>query len=343
MSQTIFNQDSLAEKKIHMYLEKYMFLPYLNDVKNCKYEPTSQDDSDESKEKQFAGIDVILRRYSEIGNIETTYIIDEKAAITACNSRLPTFIQELCSLSKNNSKKYKIGWLLDNEKKTTHYLFCYIALRDKKNSEYKKCHDVEKSSFMGNINIDKDIQEIECILVSRRKIRCFLASEIKKEIEKLTDFKSNKKACLTKADLDLINSQKNENEAELLKVNIIKNKSIAKKVIYQHIKEIQKVNVYTENVSNKMIVPLEQYIYTDEQKNKKTIRFTVGHKSNQKKAPITYTKSLYLKEQPICIPLKKEILINLAHDGHYYISKEYGIQKEPQYYDFEKGNWIKHS
>lgn len=340
MPQTIFKQDSLAEKKIHMYLEKYMYLPYLNDVKNCKYEPTPED----SKEKQFAGIDVILRRYSEIGNIETTYIIDEKAAITACNSRLPTFSQELCYLSKNDSKKYKIGWLLDDEKKTTHYLFSYIALTDKKNSEYKKCpsnHD--KSSLIENIDIEKDIQEIECILVSRQKIRCFLASEIKKEIEKLTEFKSNKKTCLTKADLDLINSRKSENEAELLKVNIIKNKSIAKKAIHQHIKKMQKVNAYTENVSNKMIVPLEKYIYTDEQKNKKTIRYTVGHKSNQKKAPITYTKSLDLAEQPICIPLKKEILINLAHDGHYYISKEYGIQKGPQYYDFENGDWIKHS
>lgn len=64
------------------------------------------------RELDIKGIDVILYKNNK------QYLVDEKAAITALSGKLNTFCFELCKHGYNDS----IGWFIDKDKLTTHYL-----------------------------------------------------------------------------------------------------------------------------------------------------------------------------------------------------------------------------
>ena len=90
-------------------------------------------------EKQKQGIDL------EIFYGDKVYRIDEKAQLHYLNSSLPTFTFELSYLDKHNNPK--LGWLLDENKKTDYY-FLITSIRTK-----RKIKKLESTSDISSIKL----------------------------------------------------------------------------------------------------------------------------------------------------------------------------------------------
>lgn len=101
-----FDNDSRCEREFNKFSVRYLWnrLDYSNLINSYR--------NIENKELQKMGVDVELKT----NNGE--YVIDEKIAAHYINRDLPTFAFELCSNSNGN----KIGWLLNDNLKTTHYM-----------------------------------------------------------------------------------------------------------------------------------------------------------------------------------------------------------------------------
>lgn len=139
LNESEFRQSDVSgEKEVGLYLDEKFYKIYTNDFKR------------------------ITDFESQVNGIDTTFVFnnkkiicDEKVALNYINRPLNTFAMEL--MFKNRIGECNVGWFLDKEKLTTHYLLCYIT----------KC------------NVDKypkkcDINEMEIILVSKVSLLEFL-------------------------------------------------------------------------------------------------------------------------------------------------------------------------
>lgn len=266
--QTNFKKDLNAESIIHEFLNDNFYPVFLKRDLSFKKYINKKDDYN----FQIAGVDAILQRESLEGGIITTYFIDEKAAITECNSDLPTFCQEISHISKkvNNPIEVK-GWFVDN-KKTTHYLYCYITLTKEGLKKYK-----QNNKSWENLT-KKDILELEVILVSKRKLRAFYNNQKKSHV-------------------------------------FGKHKTIKQKILIEN-KAIRNAN--NKNFSETLYYR-ENFSKYDEAKNK-TIKYRDIYEHN-------FTKTNSLFERPINCIVPKTKLIELAKDGHYFVTKN-GISKK---------------
>lgn len=303
-----FNQDLDAESKVHQFIRKYGYSIF--EQNNFDYTEYHYSDANISEKKQNAGIDVELTRHSNVEpelDVSIKYSIDEKAAVTACNTGLPTFCQELSFVLNGNQKT---GWFL-KEKENTHYLFCYIALTEKGFKKYNQHFNVFQK--WQDINWENDIQEIEIILVSKRKLRSFYNKEIKHLIKQL-------------------NEQNNKFFDD------IEYKGLGKKIIRQNSNVLQNIDSKNNAILKVYFDNFKQKAYT---KKENRIRYTDGR--------FDYVKTFSLSEQPVNLIIRKSDLLRIAgYDcnnpnkkyGHYFITKEYGLQRQPTFWNFSRGKWL---
>jgi hypothetical protein len=115
---SLFNNDLYAESVLGKFLDEY-FYPNIK-IKNFKRV--------EDKNLQFKGYDVVF----ECGNQE--YIVDEKGYLSRPKIQ-NTFVLELSYL--NRERRKKLGWLLDKNKLSTHYLLCWADRDDVKLNDLK--------------------------------------------------------------------------------------------------------------------------------------------------------------------------------------------------------------
>lgn len=130
--------DEDGEKEVGIYLDEKFYQIYVTN---------------------FNSIDDIK---AQISGVDTTFILDdksiicdEKVALNYINKPLNSFSLEL--MFTNRAGKRNIGWFVDKEKVTTHYLLCYITKCDVDRLP-KKC----------------DIKEMEIILISKKSLLEFL-------------------------------------------------------------------------------------------------------------------------------------------------------------------------
>ncbi|GGI56912.1 hypothetical protein [Winogradskyella haliclonae] len=127
---------------------------------------------------QHRGVDLIYPKNDAV-------FIDEKAQLDYLNKSLPTFTFELSYL-KNGGQK--LGWLLDENKLTTHYfLITGIYVEDKEDltQGFKKC-------IITSVNRKKLLSHLELRNLSKKRLleydadlRNFEDKKLKNEIEEL--------------------------------------------------------------------------------------------------------------------------------------------------------------
>ncbi|MDC0985532.1 hypothetical protein OAR47_03625 [Gammaproteobacteria bacterium] len=139
------NRDMQVEQEIAHFLDEYLY-PKNNILK--KYNRVND------RESQLQGIDCTIRYKNK--NI----IIDEKAASHYINSNLPTFAFELGSYQRSG---YVDGWLIDETKKTTHYLLIWIKT-------FTPC---DKKAWINK----NDIKTLECLLINKNDILSYLDNQ----------------------------------------------------------------------------------------------------------------------------------------------------------------------
>ena len=83
---------------------------------------------------------------------------------------------------------------------------------------------------------------------------------------------------------------------------------------------------------------VKQKAYT---KKENRIRYTDGR--------FDYVKTFSLSEKPVNLIIRKSDLLRIAgYDcnnpnkkyGHYFITKEYGLQRQPTFWNFSRGKWL---
>ncbi|RXH52227.1 hypothetical protein D6T70_06795 [Kurthia gibsonii] len=136
-----FKKDLNAEQELGKYLDEY-FYPRCQELQNVERITDMG--------SQFKGIDV-KAKYSS-----NEILIDEKGYLSIANIG-STFALELSYLNKSGNRKK--GWLFDESKDTTHYLFCW----NKRNEDVSHKH-VEKGDF----------HYIMAMLVERTKLQEYL-------------------------------------------------------------------------------------------------------------------------------------------------------------------------
>lgn len=138
--------DMNIEREVAGFTDKYLY-PKL------KLNITRTD----SKQEQLQGYDFIV----DVG--DKKWYVDEKAAIHFANIRLDSFALEVSSLNNSNG----LGWLLDDSKKTTHFVFLWIDKADipKLPTEYK--YDYTKIT-------SDNIKQIHYALVKKRNLLNYL-------------------------------------------------------------------------------------------------------------------------------------------------------------------------
>lgn len=139
------NRDMAVEREISYFLDEY-FYPR-NDILKTYHRVDDRD-------SQLKGIDCIVKYKGK------DYIIDEKAASHYININLTTFAFELGSYQRSG---YINGWLIDDTKKTTHYLLIWI----------KTLTNCDKKAWINK----NDIRELECLLIRRDDILVYLENQ----------------------------------------------------------------------------------------------------------------------------------------------------------------------
>lgn len=101
--------DMNIEREVAHFTDKYLYPNLLLNI-------TRTDD----KQEQLQGYDFIV----DVN--DKKWYVDEKAAIHFANIHLDSFALEVSSLTNPNG----LGWLLDDSKKTTHFVFLWIDKAD---------------------------------------------------------------------------------------------------------------------------------------------------------------------------------------------------------------------
>ena len=175
-----FLKDVELEKTLSKILYEILFVNYLDKHRKTKSKfITFEEDAD----MQFKGVDIIvpLRK--------NPMYIDMKCQTNKyINNPAPTYCVELSYL-KNG--EYRVGWFLDKNKITTHYLFVWL-------------HDVSLGKG-GGISRKSQIKKAEFMIVSKRDIM---------------DFFYRKR--LGKKKLDEIQQSMRKNQEQSLVVNEVK-------------------------------------------------------------------------------------------------------------------------
>lgn len=116
----------------------------------------------DSYNEQIKGSDVVL---TTTDGLVTEGITDEKVAISRANLDLNTFSLELSFLNKANNEQD--GWLIDETKETTHYMFGWIIKAVIPYNQARHRYEYHK--------IDRDnIKRLQWALVPRKAIMDYL-------------------------------------------------------------------------------------------------------------------------------------------------------------------------
>lgn len=153
-------RDMDVEREIAKFLDKYLY---------CNPIFTKKTRTDDTK-SQLKGSDIILSIPSK--NLHDI-VVDEKAATQYINKGLPTFALELSFVVGD---KVVDGWFVDDNKDTEYYEFQWI-----------------KADTNDTWNLqEKDITEVEYMLVSKQAIRDYLSQQgysVEKLKEKAKDIR----------------------------------------------------------------------------------------------------------------------------------------------------------
>ena len=143
---TFRTKDMEAERELAKFLDKYL---YSKDI-------FTRADRTDNASTQIDGSDIILTIPS-LGIMDA--VVDEKASIYYINKDLRTFVLEISFL--NRSLHYTEGWFVDDSLSTEYYLMQWI-----------------KANVADPWQVKEDnITEIECVLVSKAKLKEYFTSE----------------------------------------------------------------------------------------------------------------------------------------------------------------------
>ncbi len=143
---TLRELDMAAEREVALFLDKHLYSQPLF----TKAERT------DDIQTQMEGSDIIVSIPS-LG-IENA-VVDEKAPIHYINKNLRTFVLEISFL--NSGLNYSEGWFINDLLKTEYYLMQWIK------ADVDKWWQVKA----------KNITEIECVLVSKAKLKKYFEGE----------------------------------------------------------------------------------------------------------------------------------------------------------------------
>lgn len=132
--------DESGEKEVGKFLDHYFYPVFTENLQRIN-----------NSVLQVKGIDTLFHYQ---GN---EVICDEKTALHYINVPLSTFAFELWFMNRRSVPN--IGWFLDDNKLTTHYLLCWV----------RKCKKTSGFTF-------KDIEEVEVGLVDRWKLADYFNS-----------------------------------------------------------------------------------------------------------------------------------------------------------------------
>ena len=143
---TYRTKDMDAERELARFLDKYL---YTNDI-------FTRAERTDNVTNQIGGSDIILSIPS-LGIFDA--VVDEKASIYYINKDLKTFVLEISFLNRN--RQYTEGWFIDDSLSTAYYLMQWIKANVEDPWQVK----------------EKNITEIECVLVSKVKLKEYFANE----------------------------------------------------------------------------------------------------------------------------------------------------------------------
>ena len=143
---TYRKKDMEAERELAKFLDKHL---YSKDIF------TRSDRTDEAT-TQIDGSDIVVTIPSL--NIKDA-VVDEKASIYYINKDLKTFVLEISFLNKG--LQYSEGWFVDDTLSTEYYLMQWIKADVDDPWKVKECN----------------ITEIECVLVSKAKLKEYFEAE----------------------------------------------------------------------------------------------------------------------------------------------------------------------
>lgn len=143
---TFRSKDMVAERELAKFLDKHL---YTKDI-------FTRSDRTDNASTQIDGSDIILTIPS-LGIKDA--VVDEKASIYYINKDLRTFVLEVSFL--NRSLHYTEGWFVDNSLSTEYYLMQWIKANVADPWQVK----------------ENNITEIECVLVSKAKLKAYFEAE----------------------------------------------------------------------------------------------------------------------------------------------------------------------
>ena len=139
-------KDMEAERELAKYLDKHLYTKSI----------FTRAERTDAAGIQIEGSDIILSIPSL--NIRDA-VVDEKASIYYINKDLRTFVLEISFL--NRGFHYSEGWFVDDSLATDYYLMQWIKANVADPWQVK----------------ENNITEIECVLVSKAKLKAYFASE----------------------------------------------------------------------------------------------------------------------------------------------------------------------
>lgn len=142
-----------AEKIASRFADKYFY----NTFENATVERVTD------KARQIKGVDTILKMDGK------EYFIDEKCSALWRN--LDTFILELTTKDRTG-KNLCMGWFLNDNLLTTHYLFIFINKTDDDNEK----DNPNKHKDYGKIKNVDSFKKVDLLLVSKQKIKDYLST-----------------------------------------------------------------------------------------------------------------------------------------------------------------------
>ena len=143
---TFRTKDMEAERELAKFLDKHL---YTKDI-------FTRADRTDNASTQIDGSDIIISIPS-LGIKDA--VVDEKASIYYINKDLRTFVLEVSFL--NRSLHYSEGWFIDDSLSTEYYLMQWIKANVADPWQVK----------------ENNITEIECVLVSKAKLKAYFEAE----------------------------------------------------------------------------------------------------------------------------------------------------------------------
>lgn len=131
---TNFSDDLKEEKVIAQWMDKY-FYKKIDRFELGILRPEEIKDLERIKKAQYMGIDIVLK-----DKYDSMYFVDEKSQTTHKNKNLPSFAFEIIYYKDGQER---LGWLFDENKKTTHYiLISPNVIEEKKKMKLKNFEDI---------------------------------------------------------------------------------------------------------------------------------------------------------------------------------------------------------